>query len=143
MKTGLKYKIFSPWANELTSNITLLGFRILVSISMINTHGMKKLLDFEATIQHIPDPMGLGGKMSAIIAIIANIVAPIFIIFGLGTRLAVLPILSVTLTGFLIVHGSDPWPIRDVPLMYSLAYLLVFFMGAGKYSIDYKLFKKQ
>lgn len=141
MKTSLKNKIFSPWYDRLTSNITLLAFRVLVSVSMINTHGMKKLLDFEGTVKHIPDPMGVGGEISAVIAIIANIIAPVFIILGLGTRLAVLPILSVTLTGFLIVHGNDPWAVRDVPLMYSLAYLLIFFMGAGKYSLDHKFFK--
>lgn len=141
MKTGLRNKILSPWYDELTSNITLLVFRILVSISLINTHGIKKLLNFEGTVQNIPDPLGVGGEISAVMAIIANIVAPIFIIFGLGTRLAALPILSVTLTGFFIVHANDSWAVRDIPLMYSLAYMLIFFLGAGKYSMDYKFFK--
>ncbi len=102
---------------------------------------MKKLLNFEETIKHIPDPMGVGGEISAVLAIVANIVAPLFVILGLGTRLATIPILSVTLMGFFIVHGNDPWAVRDVPLMYSLAYLLIFFMGAGKYSLDNKFFK--
>lgn len=141
MKTGLKNKIFSPWANRMTYDISMLVFRVLVSMSMINTHGMKKLLDFEGTVEHIPDPMGIGGEISAVIAIVANIVAPVFVILGLGTRLATLPILSVTLMGFFIVHGNDPWPIRDVPLMYSLSYLLILFLGAGKYSLDYKILK--
>ncbi|NQZ45237.1 MAG: DoxX family protein [Flavobacteriaceae bacterium] len=141
MNTSLKNKIFSPWANRLTSDISMLFFRVLVSLSMINTHGVKKLLDFEGTVQNIPDPIGVGGEISAVIAIVANIVAPVFIILGLGTRLATLPILSVTLMGLFIVHGNDPWSIRDVPLIYSLAYLLILFMGAGKYSIDYKISK--
>lgn len=141
MNISLKKIIFNPWANKSTSDLSLLVFRVLLSLSMINTHGIKKLLDFEGTIQHIPDPMGIGGEISAIIAIVANIVAPVFIILGLGTRLATLPILSVTLMGFFIVHGNDPWSVRDVPLMYSLTYLLILFMGAGKYSLDSKFFK--
>ena len=141
MKTTLQ-KVFSYQPEFLSQDITLLLFRVLVSLSMINTHGMKKLLDFEGTVQHIPDPLGVGGEVSAVIAIMANIIAPIFVILGLGTRLAILPILSVTLMGFFIVHGNDPWPIRDVPLMYSLVYLALFFLGAGKYSLDHKFFKK-
>ncbi|WP_405204942.1 DoxX family protein [Aquimarina sp. LLG6339-5] len=141
MKTNIKHKIFSSETSFLSKDYTLLFFRVLVSISMINTHGMKKLLNFEETIKHIPDPMGVGGEISAVLAIVANIVAPLFVILGLGTRLATIPILSVTLMGFFIVHGNDPWAVRDVPLMYSLAYLLIFFMGAGKYSLDNKFFK--
>lgn len=141
MKTNLKQKIFSSEPSFLSKDFSLFFFRVLVSLTMINTHGMKKLLNFEDTIQHIPDPMGIGGEISTVVAIIANIVAPLFVILGFGTRLATLPILSVTLMGFFIVHGNDPWAVRDVPLMYSLAYLLIFFMGAGKYSLDHKFFK--
>lgn len=141
MKTNIKQKIFSSESSFLSKDYSLFFFRVLVSLTMINTHGMKKLLNFEDTIQHIPDPMGIGGEISTVVAIIANIVAPLFVILGLGTRLATLPILSVTLMGFFIVHGNDPWAVRDVPLMYSLAYLLIFFMGAGKYSLDHKFFK--
>lgn len=141
MKTKLKHKIFSSEPFFLSKDYTLLFFRVLVSLSMINTHGMKKLLNFEETIKHIPDPMGIGGEISAVVAIAANIVAPLFIILGLFTRLATIAILSITLMGFFIVHGNHPWVVRDVPLMYSLAYLLIFFMGAGKYSLDHKFFK--
>ncbi|MEO1031717.1 MAG: DoxX family protein [Bacteroidota bacterium] len=142
MKTIIR-KVFSYQPKFLSQDLTLLLFRVLVSLSMINTHGMKKLMDFEGTVAHIPDPIGVGGEVSAVIAIMANIIAPIFVILGLGTRLAILPILSVTLTGFFIVHGNDPWSVRDVPLMYSLAYLALFFLGAGKYSLDYKFFSSK
>ncbi|WP_046755992.1 DoxX family protein [Kordia jejudonensis] len=134
-------KILSPHPEFLSSDTSILLFRVLVSLSMINTHGLKKILNFPETVSHIPDPFGMGGYVSTIIAIIANIVGPIFIIFGLGTRVAILPILGVTLMGFFVVHGSDPWAVRDIPLMYSLAYLLIFFLGAGKYSLDFKFFK--
>ncbi|WP_256437874.1 DoxX family protein [Aquimarina sp. U1-2] len=120
--------------------MVLLIYRLLVSLAMINTHGMKKILDFQGTIEHIPDPLGLGGEISATMAILANIVAPVFIILGLGARFAALLILSVTLMGFFVVHANDPWAVRDIPLMYSLAYLLIFFLGAGAYSLDNRFF---
>lgn len=135
--------VFLDRPQFLPQDITILIFRILVSVSMINTHGMKKILDFDATVIHIPDPFGFGGEISAIIAVIANIIAPIFIILGLGTRLAALQILSVTLVGFFIVHANDTWAVRDVPFMYSLAFALLFFFGSGKYSLDHFLSLKK
>lgn len=139
MKRFIK-SFYSHKEAYLSKSVTLFLLRILVSLAMINTHGIKKLIDFEGTIKYIPDPLGIGGELSALVAIIANVIAPIFIILGLGTRLAILPILCVTLIGFFIVHGNDSWAIRDVPLMYSLTYLTVFFLGPGKYSLDYQLF---
>ena len=133
--------LFKSQSNSKSVDIYLLIFRVLVSLSMINTHGMKKLLNFEETAKHIPDPLGVGGEISTFIAILANIVAPVFIIFGLATRPAALIILSVTLMGFFVVHGNDPWAVRDIPLMYSLAYLLILYLGAGKYSLDHNIYK--
>ena len=143
MMTSIIKTLRASGPTILPQDFTLLLFRVLVSLSMINTHGVKKILDFEGTIAHIPDPIGIGGEASAVMAIIANIVAPVFVIIGLGTRVAILPILSVTLMGFFVVHGNDPWSVRDVPLMYSLSYLTLFFLGAGKHSLYSKLFSKK
>lgn len=134
-------KFLNPNSVFISRDIVLLVFRVLVSLAMIHTHGLKKILDFSGTVANIPDPFGMGGQISASIAIIANIISPIFVILGLGTRLAILPILSVTLIGFFIVHAKDPWAVKDIPLMYSLSYLLIVFLGAGKYSLDNKLIK--
>jgi len=123
------------------TNGALLAFRVLVSISMINTHGWKKITDIEGTIAHIPDPFGIGGVLSAYLSVGANIFLAGFVALGVFTRLSSIGILSVTLVGFFIVHGNDPWPVRDVPLMYSLAFLLILVLGPGKYSLDEKISK--
>lgn len=133
-------QLLNPNITTKSFDLGMLLFRILVSISMINTHGIKKLLHFEETVAHIPDPFGMGGELSTYIALLANIVCPIFVIVGLFTRPAVLPILSVTLMGFFVVHFNDPWPVKDVPLMYSLAYLLILYFGPGKISVDGNFF---
>ncbi len=142
MNSKLTYHPLNPNNIFISKDIAILIYRVLLSVSMINTHGMKKLLHMEETIAHIPDPTGIGGEASYVIAIIANVIGPIFVILGLTTRLAILPILSVTLMGLFVVHVADPWPVKDVPLMYSLAYLFLFFIGPGKYSLDYKFFRR-
>jgi len=119
----------------------LLAYRLLLSASLFHTHGLPKVTDFEAEIAHIPDPFSFGQLPSALLAVFSNIVCPVFVAAGLFTRLAVLPILIVTLTGFFIVHGDDPARVRDVPFMYSLAFGLLLVLGAGKFSVDNRLAK--
>lgn len=97
-------------------------------------------MHYNETLSHIPDPLGIGSTASTYFAIVANIISPIFVLLGLGTRIAVLPILAVTLTGFFIVHISDPWAVKDVPLMYSIAFSLILVLGPGKHSLDNKFF---
>lgn len=141
MKVVNTTKLFSPDTAYLSKDIAFLGFRVLVSLAMINTHGIKKVIYLQETIAHIPDPFGIGGELSTAMAILANIICPILVIMGLATRLAILPILGVTMIGFFIVHAADPWSVKDIPLIYSLAYMLIFFIGPGKYSLDYKIVK--
>ncbi len=142
MKSNVIRRVLDPRPTIISQDSILLVFRVLVSLAMINTHGIKKLIYFSDTVQNIPDPFGIGGVFSTYVALLANIVCPILVILGLATRMAALQILSVTLIGFFVVHAADPWTVKDVPLMYSLAYLLIFFFGAGKYSLDHSVSKK-
>ncbi len=120
----------------------MLFFRLATAFAIIRVHGIKKILDVESEIANIPDPFGMGGAASAFIAILANTLFAGFVAAGFLTRISALFILSVTLTGLLVVHLSDPWPIKDSPLMYSIAFSLILFMGPGRYSVDHWLFHK-
>ncbi|MEM6830427.1 MAG: DoxX family protein [Bacteroidota bacterium] len=120
----------------------ILGFRVLIAFAMIRTHGWKKVVDFEGTVQHIPDPFGMGGLASTYISIIVNVGLAGLVAIGLFTRASAIGILSLTLSGFFLVHFNDPWPVKDVPLMYSLAYTLILLVGPGQYSIDHLISKK-
>lgn len=126
-----------------TINLVLLGYRILVAFAMIRTHGWKKIADFDGTLAHIPDPFGIGATASVYIAIFANVTLAAFVAIGLLTRLSALGILSVTLAGFFLVHFSDPWDVKDTPLIYSIAYGLILLMGPGRYSLDQLLSSKK
>jgi len=132
-------KSLSTQISSQTLNLSLLVFRIAISLSILNTHGWNKLMDFEGNAAHIPDPFGLGGVANVIIAIIADVVFAGFVAAGFLTRLSALVVLQVTLVGLLVVHINDPWKVKDIPLMYSLAFGLLVALGAGKYSIDHWL----
>ena len=127
-----------PLGNDL--NAALLLLRVGVALSLFVVHGFKKVTDFAGTVEHIPDPFGIGGYPSAIIAILANVVAAGLLALGLGTRLAIALILGITLSGLFIVHAADPVHIKDVPYMYSLVLLFLLYVGPGSYSLDWVFF---
>ena len=139
---AIKQLLSSSLPSNKVVHWTLLGYRILIAFAMFRTHGWKKLHDFEGTVANIPDPFGMGGLASAYISIFVNVVLAFFVAVGLLTRLSSIGILSLTLAGFFIVHFQDPWPVKDVPLMYSIAYGLLLILGPGSYSMDQWLNKK-
>jgi putative oxidoreductase len=119
-----------------TANLVLLGFRVLLSAEMIAVHGIKKIVNWDSELLHLPNPLGLDATLNLLVAAAANLVMPVLVMFGLCTRLAVLPMLSVTLMGYFVVHAHDSLAVRDMPFMYSLCELLLFFLGGGKYALD-------
>ncbi len=118
------------------NNAALLVFRVLLCLQMLRVHGLKK---YGEGGEVVPNPLGLPPKLNDAIADFSDIVAPVLVAFGFLTRLAILPILAVTLTGYFVVHRRSALSVRDVPFMYSLSYLYVFFVGAGSFSADFYL----
>ncbi|MBP0904308.1 DoxX family protein [Mariniflexile gromovii] len=123
-------------------HIALLVLRILVCIQLIVVHGYKKIGIGADIAEVVPNPFGFPQNLNQIFAIGANIGFPILVFFGFLTRLATLPILAVTLTGYLVVHAHDSLQERDIPFMYSIVFAYLLFVGAGKYSVDALIHKK-
>lgn len=120
-------------------DFALLLFRIGVSLELIFAHGLKKVGIGVATAEQIPNPLQLPASLNNTMAIAANLFFPLLVILGLFTRLSVLPILAVTLTGYFVLHWHDPLLVKDIPYMYSLCFLLLFITGAGRFSIDHRI----
>lgn len=120
----------------------ILFFRIMVSIQLMVVHGLKKIAIGTGIAETLPNPFGFPYWFNDSFAIAANLIFPLFIIVGFYTRLATIPVLAVTLSGYFVVHLHDPLLISDVPFMYSLAFMLIAFSGAGKYSLDHLLRNK-
>jgi putative oxidoreductase len=124
----------------LKNNFTDLGLLFLrVGISaMMLTHGIPKINRLFADPIEFGDPIGLGPTISLILTIIGEVVAPILLIIGYKTKLAAIPAFITMAVAALIVHGEDPFGTKEKALMYALCFLVIFFTGAGKYSLDKK-----
>ncbi|RAJ06555.1 putative oxidoreductase [Chitinophaga skermanii] len=117
-------------------NVALLVFRIVLSLQLMIVHGLKKIGIGVEVAEQVPNPLHLPEVLNSAFAIAGNLVFPVFIIFGLFTRLAILPVLAITLTGYFVLHAHDPLLVKDVPFMYSLSFLFLLVVGPGGYSVD-------
>jgi len=79
----------------------LFFLRLTGSLLLLYVHGLPKVLHFSEELTRIEDPFGFGPYASLIPAIVAEVICPLFIIAGIYTRLACLPIIAVLLVAML------------------------------------------
>lgn len=134
--------IFNPGNYPQNINLVLLLLRIVVGIFML-THGIGKftMLFGDEPIQ-FADPIGLGVSTSLVLAVFAEFLCSIFIIFGLATRFAAIPLLFTMLVAAIVVHASDGFGRKELPMLYALIYLAIAILGAGKISLDNWIYKQ-
>lgn len=115
----------------------LLIFRIGIAGLML-THGIPKLIRFFGSEEiTFADPLGFGEVLTFTFAVFAEFVCAVLILLGLGTRLAVIPLILTMAVAGLIVHAQDGFRVQELPLLYLCGFLLLFFTGSGKYSLDH------
>ncbi len=136
-----KFILYGFSLNDKGLSAALLLLRAGISI-MIMTHGWAKIQSFEAFSQGFPDPIGLGSELSLILAIGAEFFAAIFVIAGLLTRLALIPMAFTMIIAAFVTHAADPFQVREMALLYLLVFVALFLLGPGKYSLDNLLFSK-
>ena len=124
-------------------DLGLLIFRLGISGLML-THGIPKLIRFFGSEEIVfGDPLGLGEVTTFTLAVIAEFVCSILIILGLGTRLAVIPLILTMAVVAFIVHVPDGFSRQELPLLFLFGYILLFFTGSGKFSLDWYFLSKQ
>lgn len=120
--------------NSLASLLLRLG----ISTSMM-THGWPKFLKVINGDFAFADPIGLGPTVSLILTALAEFICGFFLIAGFKTRLAAIPPMVTMLVAIFIIHWDDPWKKIEFPLLYLIAYLTIFLLGSGRYSVDARL----
>jgi len=113
----------------------LLAFRILFG-GLLMIHGFQKWLNFSEMADTFPDPMGVGNTFSLGLAIFGELVCSIAFILGAFYRLAVIPMIFTMIMAFFVIHGGDPFMSRELPFVYMMVYIIMFFTGPGRFALD-------
>jgi len=100
-------------------------------------HGIQKVMGFSAMSGAFPDPIGVGSQLSLIMAIGAEVGCSVLLILGLGTRFAVVPLAFTMLVALFLVHGGDPWKVKELAAIYLLVYASLLLTGPGQFSLDH------
>jgi putative oxidoreductase len=118
-------------------NLALLILRVGASGLML-THGIPKINMLFASPIQFADPFGLGPTLSLILALIGEVVAPIFIILGFQTRIAAIPVAITMAVAAFMIHANDAFSVKEKALLFLICFIAIFLAGPGKYSIDKK-----
>ena len=129
-------RIFASGQDTVLTNLGLLLLRLGFGGTMLFAHGWSKLGKYAVLAASFPDPMGLGSEATLVLAIFAEVFCSALLMIGLGTRLAVIPLIITMLVAGFIVHAADPFAKQELAFLYLLPFIFLFLAGAGRYSLD-------
>lgn len=119
----------------------LLVLRLVVGIFMM-THGWGKLSNFAEMSQQFPPMLGLSSPVALSLIIFAEFFCSIALIFGLLTRLAVIPLIIGMSVAAFVAHAGDPFGVREMSLLYLGIYVAFVLTGPGKIALDSLIYKR-
>lgn len=107
-----------------------------LSAAMMLIHGWPKMMEFSEKSGGFPDPIGIGPTGSLALTVFAEVFCTFFLIAGLYTRVAAIPlILTMAIAAFFVHHG-DSIADREAAFGYLALYIAIFFLGGGRFSAD-------
>ncbi|WP_241154772.1 MULTISPECIES: DoxX family protein [Amniculibacterium] len=123
-------------------NFGLLLLRIVIGLSMLS-HGYPKLQMLMSGKIEFMSLWGLSPGFTLAMVVFAEFLCPFFIIIGLFTRLACIPIMFTMLFAIFMVHIQDDFSKMELPILYFLSYLMLLILSAGKFSVDAMIEKRR
>lgn len=141
LRSLLMRKIFKIYPASGKIDMALLIGRIGIGVLML-VHGIPKLQMLLSGVEiQFAEVFGMNPTLSMSLAIFAEVICSIFILFGLGTRLAVIPLIATMLVAIFNIHSADSFAVKELAVHYLLIYSMLLLMGSGKYSLDAILVK--
>ena len=124
-------------------DLAILITRITAAVLMLS-HGLPKLgMLLSGNGAQFPAVLGMSGELSLTLTVFAEVICSVFILFGFGTRLAVIPLIITMLVAVLYIHSADPFAKQEPGIQYLVLYVILFITGSGKYSLDYLLQRRK
>ena len=116
-------------------NAAMLLLRLGVGILMMK-HGYDKLIGFTDLEPKFMNFMGMGSTMSLALLVFAEFFCSLFLILGLFTRLAAIPLIIATCVMVFKAHNGEVFGDAETAAIYLTGYLVLLFVGPGRVSVD-------
>ena len=128
-------KLLSTKYSASAVNIAMLILRVGFAGLMI-PHGYDKLVHFEAYSEKFVNFLGIGSSVSLALDIFAEFFCSLFVLIGLFTRLATIPLIIAMVVATTIAHKGQIFGEGEHSAMYAVGFLVLLLVGPGKISVD-------
>jgi putative oxidoreductase len=116
-------------------NTAMLILRLSLGILMM-MHGYDKLIHFGDMQHKFMNFMGIGQSASLALVVFAEFFCSLFLILGLFTRFAAIPLIIATCVMVFKAHNGDIFGDGQTAALYLTGYIVLLFVGPGKVSVD-------
>lgn len=117
------------------ADVALCWLRVTGCLLLLSVHGVPKLMHFQHELGLIEDPFGMGSLLTLSLAVFAEVLCPIFILLGILTRLATLPILFLLAVSVIWVHPE--WSLFEAQFAWLLliVFSTILIAGPGRLAV--------
>ena len=129
-------RLFSTKCSDGAFSFAMLVLRLGAGILMLANHGFDKLIHFTSFASHFADPFHIGATPALAMSIFAEFFCSIFIILGLFTRLACIPLIINMSVALFYVHHGNGLGAGERAALYLCCFIALLFTGPGKVSLD-------
>ena len=116
-------------------NAAMLFLRLGLGI-LIMHHGYGKLIHFSEYQHKFTNFLGIGSTMTLALVVFAEFFCGLFIILGLFTRLAVIPLIIAMCIVLFKIHNAAFFGDGEMAGLYLTGFLVLLIVGPGKVSVD-------
>lgn len=113
----------------------MLVLRLAAGLLMIN-HGYDKLIHYGSMHNQFMNFMGMGKSLSLALVIFAEFFCSIFLILGLLTRLATIPLIIDMGVALAKAHNVEVFGKGELPALYLAVFIVILLIGPGRVSVD-------
>lgn len=128
--------LFSTRTSDNALSFTALLLRLGAGSLMLVNHGFDKLMHFSQKAAHFADPFGIGSTTSMAMVIFAEAFCAAFIILGLFTRLAAIPLVIAMSVALFYAHKGQFFGDGANAGLFLICFVAILFLGPGKISLD-------
>ncbi len=129
-------KIFSTHTSDNAFSFGMLILRVGVGSLIMFQHGLDKLTHFGEKAGRFADPFGIGSTTSLSLMVFAEFFCGAFIILGLFTRLAAIPLVIAMSVALFWAHKGDFYGEGEMAGLYLVCFLAILILGPGRASLD-------
>ena len=109
---------------------------------LLFSHGIAKWSNFDTMSTMFPDPLGIGSSASLSLAIFGEVISTLGFIIEAYNQQALIQINYTMSIACFVIHGADPFAVKELALVYLAIFVLMYIAGPGNYSVDRLIAKK-